>query len=379
MRITIDDTAYGGYGVGRIDGKVFFIDYAIPGDELEIEVYSDKKKFSFGKIVRILKASEKRIAAPCPNFGLCGGCNYLNLNYSHEIDFKKKILSANLQKIASLKEHPVINTVVDERYNYRSHCSIKCDGKSYGFYERASNKIVPFTDSGCHLISENLNKNICALNIYDNPEIKIAEDRQGNFFYENNQVLTENVGGYLFQRGIRTFFQSNKFLRGKMSDLVCSYSELSKKDQFLDICSGCGFLTIPLSEIASNGIGYDIDKNSIHFAQINARENNISNLKFFALAESDINPHRVKSKTVIVDPPRSGITKRGRKTINAINPEIIVYVSCNPATYSRDIIDFIKNGYELKEITLIDMFPCTYHIELMSKLVKAKKNQSGAY
>jgi 23S rRNA (uracil1939-C5)-methyltransferase len=372
MRITIDDIAYGGYGVGRIDGKVFFIDYAIPGDELEIEVYDDKKKFSFGKITGIIKASEKRIAAQCPNFEICGGCNYLNLNYADEIDFKKKILSANLQRIACITEHPVINTIVDERYRYRSHCSIKSDEKSYGFYERASNKIVPFTDSGCHLISENLNKNICALNIHDNTDIKIAEDWQGNFFYEDNQTLTENVGGCFYLRGIRTFFQSNKFLRGKMSDLVCSYSELTNKDQFLDICSGCGFFTIPLSKISSNGIGYDIDKSSINFAQINARENNISNLKFFALAESEINPHRVKSKTVVVDPPRSGLTKRGRKTINAINPEIIVYVSCNPATYSRDIFDFIKNGYELKEITLIDMFPCTFHIELISKLVKSK-------
>jgi len=373
MKITINDIAYGGYGVGRIDGKVIFIDYAVPGDELEVEIYSDKKNYSFAKIVEILQPSKKRVTSPCPNFELCGGCNYLNLNYSDEIEFKKKILSANLQKIAGVTEHPVINTIVDGRYNYRSHCSIKCDGKSYGFYERSSNNIVQFTDAGCLLVSENLINNIASLDIseyYD--ELRIAEDWDGRFFYsdKNNRILTENVCNYFYEREITTFFQSNKFLRNKMSDLVCEYSELTEKDQFLDICSGCGFFTVPLSKTASHGLGYDIDKTAIKFARLNAQKNNCSNLKFFALSESEINPSRVNPKTIVIDPPRSGISKKGRQTINAINPEIIVYVSCNPATYSRDIFDFIKNGYELKEITLIDMFPCTYHIELISKLVK---------
>ncbi|MCL1833306.1 MAG: TRAM domain-containing protein [Leptospirales bacterium] len=377
MKITIDDMAYGGYGVGRIDGKVFFIDYAIPGDELEVEVYSDKKRYSFGKISEILRHSEKRITPLCPNFELCGGCNYLNINYSDEIDFKKRILSDHLQKIASLPEQPFINTIADERFRYRSHCNIKCSGKSYGFYERRSNSIVQFTDTGCLLISENLISNIASMNISDfNGELKIAEDYEGRFFCNDDQILTEYTGSFFYRRGIRTFFQSNKFLREKMIGLVCEYSELTERDQFLDICSGCGFFTIPLAKTASHGFGYDIEKNTIKFAQINARLNNCSNLKFFALSESEINPGRVNPKTVVVDPPRSGLSKKGRRTINAINPEIIVYVSCNPATYSRDIVDFIKNGYELKEITLIDMFPSTYHIELISKLVKVRKNRA---
>ena len=378
MKIDIYDIAYGGYGVGRIDGKVIFVDYAVPGDELEVEIYSDKKNYSFARIIEILQPSKKRVTPPCPNFELCGGCNYLNLNYPDEIEFKKKILSDNLQKIAGLTEPPVINTITDGRYRYRSHCNIKCDGKSYGFYERASNNIVPFADAGCLLVSENLNKNITSLNISGcSGDLKIAEDWDGAFFYDSSRILTEKVGSYFYKRDIKTFFQSNRFLRNQMLDLVCKYSELTGEDQFLDICSGCGFFTIPLSKTASHGIGYDIDKTGIKFARINAQENHCSNLKFFALSESEIDSSRVNPKTVIVDPPRSGISKKGRQTINAINPEIIVYVSCNPATYSRDIFDFMKNGYELKEITLIDMFPCTYHIELISKLVKTTWNLDG--
>lgn len=115
-----------------------------------------------------------------------------------------------------------------------------------------------------------------------------------------------------------------------------------------------------------------IDHTSIKFAIDNSLLNNCNNLKFFPVSESDINPVRINPKTVIVDPPRNGISKKGRWTINSMNPDIIVYVSCNPSTYSRDIVDFLKNGYKLEKLTMIDMFPCTYHIELISKLVKIK-------
>jgi 23S rRNA (uracil1939-C5)-methyltransferase len=376
MRIVIDNIAYGGYGVGRVDGKAVFVDYALPGDELEIEIYDDRKSFSFASYKEIIRPSDKRVASPCPNFGICGGCSYLNLSYSDEIDFKKIILKDQLKRIALIETTPEINVITGGRFHYRSHSSVKCRNDIFGFYGKNSNDIIPFPDSGCMLISQNLIDGI------NNPEIgnlkgemKIAEDWMGNFFYDGDKplMIEEKTGDYYYKRDINSFFQSNKYLRGQMAELVCSYSELSDNDEFADICAGCGFFTIPLSRMALSGTGYDIDKNSIKSAQINASRNKCTNLKFFPLAESEINPARLNPKTVVIDPPRAGISKKGRRTINAINPEIIVYVSCNPSTFSRDITDFFKNGYRLSDITLIDMFPCTHHIEVISRLVKVHR------
>ena len=373
MKIIIENIAYGGYGVGRLYGKAVFVDYAIPGDELEIEIYDDKKNYSFANITRILTPSEKRIESPCPNYGICGGCSYLNISYADEIEFKKIILLDQLKRIAKIELYPEINLVTDERYHYRSHSSIKCDKKNTGFYGRNSNNIIPFPENGCLLLANSLVKGIKSLNINDSgSDMKIAEDWRENFFYDKqtSQIIEEKTGDFYFKRDINSFFQGNKFLRKEMSDLVCSLSGLTGNDEFADICAGCGFFTIPLSGIASKGKGYDIDRSSIHFASENALINNCSNLEFFAISEADINPVRLNSKTVVVDPPRSGISKKGRRTINAINPEIIVYVSCNPSTFSRDLVDFVKNGYVLDDVTLIDMFPCTHHIEVVSRLVK---------
>jgi len=373
MKINIDNIAYGGYGVGRIDGKAVFVDYAIPGDELEIEIYDDRKSYSFAKYSEVLNPSDKRVKSPCPNFGICGGCSYLNVDCQDEIEFKKTILIDQLKRIASIEISFGINIVTDQRYHYRSHSSIKCDGLISGFYGRDSNNIIPFPDTGCLLIAHSLIDGANSLKDKKmHGDIKIAEDWKENFFYDkqNHEIIEEKVGEFYFNRGINNFFQSNKFLRKQMCDLVCSYSELGENDEFTDICAGCGFFTIPLSKKGSHGTGYDIDRGSIESAKKNAALNNCTNLKFFAVPEAEINPVRLHPKTVVVDPPRIGISKRGRRTINAINPEIIVYVSCNPSTYSRDIIDFYKNGYIISELTLIDMFPCTHHIEIVSKLIK---------
>ncbi len=373
MIISIENIAYGGYGVGRIDGKAVFVDYALPGDVLEIEIYDDRKSYSFAKHTGILTPSDKRIVPQCPNFGICGGCSYLNLNYKDELEFKRSILSDQLKRIASIELPYEIKILADERYHYRSHSSIKCDGPVHGFYGRNSNDIVDFPEGGCLLIAQSLIDGINSLNKKDyKGEVKIAEDWNGTFFSDilSDQIIEEKTGEYYYKRNINGFFQSNKYLRKQMSDLVCEYSELTSADEFADVCAGCGFFTIPLSRMASHGTGYDIDRGSIESAKKNALLNKCTNLKFYALPESEINPVRLNPKTVVVDPPRSGISKRGRKTINAINPEIIVYVSCNPSTYARDIIDFYKNGYSIREITLIDMFPCTHHIEIVSKLTK---------
>lgn len=372
MKIIIEDAAYGGYGVGRVDGKVIFVDCAIPGDVLEINILEEKKNYSFAEYFKILKSSEIRKESPCPNFQSCGGCSYLNLDYGDELALKKSILKEQLKRIALLDPVPEINIISDKRYHYRSHSSVKCINSSTGFYKRNTNVIIPFPDSGCLLLSKKLTEGLTYFKSNLSGETKIAEDWNGNFFYDNqdNGMVEEKTGRYIYRRNINSFFQSNKFLREKMSDLVCEYSELTKNDEFADICSGCGFFTIPLSKIALSGTGFDIDKKSIENARNNSTLNNCTNLKFFSLSESEINPSKLNVKTVVIDPPRSGISKKGRRTINAINPEIIVYISCNPSTYARDIADFFKNGYELKEITLIDMFPCTFHIEIVSKLVK---------
>jgi 23S rRNA (uracil1939-C5)-methyltransferase len=144
-----------------------------------------------------------------------------------------------------------------------------------------------------------------------------------------------------------------------MIQQVLRLSGINRKSTFLDICSGCGFFTIPLAEISGYGHGVDVDSCSITYAKKNAKLNNIKNVSFYKLSESDIKPHLYTPDVIIIDPPRSGLSKKGRRTVNAINPPDIIYVSCNPSTFARDLKDFIKNAYKLDKLNFIDMYPST--------------------
>ncbi len=187
---------------------------------------------------------------------------------------------------------------------------------------------------------------------------------------DSSLSVDEKAAGISYKRSINGFFQANMFLRESMLEIVKEYSDLEEKDQFIDIGCGCGFFTLNLAGSCAGGFGFDIDKISLEYAKKNALRNKVKNVQFHRLSAADILPHRISPKTVVVDPPRAGITTKGRKTINAISPDVIVYISCNPSTYARDIKDFLKNGYKLDKITLIDMFPGTHHIEIISKLKK---------
>ena len=411
ITLEIEKNVYGGYGIGYHNEKVVFVTNAIKGDRVEAIITLSKKNHSFAKIKKIITKSEIRETPSCENFDNCGGCSYLNMNYEEELLIKKNIIIDQLTRIGKLKieEIPEIETISENRLNYRSHASIKFkDGKA-GFYRRETNYFIPFTDSGCSLLHPDLNKLLMSNKlIHINMEInkwlnktfsiknplnwncpscdtgilivdsekdnnvKIAMTSENNVIsiLSKNKIVSEKINGITYQRNILNFFQSNRYLRKKMLDKVVEIIKKDDQKTFIDIGSGVGFFTLQLSKYFKKGLGFEIDNESVSWAKKNALANNIKNIKFSAKPSSQIHPTREKSDILIADPPRAGLDKKTRKTIGAISPEQIIYVSCNPSTYSRDIADFIKIGYKLKNLTFIDMFPGTHHIELISSLEK---------
>lgn len=375
--IRIDNIVYGGYGLGRHEGKVIFVDSAIPGDLVRVSIREDHKDYSIAVIEEVLETSPQRIRPECPVADICGGCSYLNVSYETELEYKRMIIKDQLKRMAGLAEEklPAIETISDKRYGYRSHTRFNAEHGVKGFFKKATNQVVQFPVQGCLLLSDELNMKIREVIIDDEKaEIKAASDCELNIHLSRDNKaaeIIESEAGLYFHRDINGFFQANRFLRGTMIQKVLELSGLDKKSTFLDICSGCGFFTLPLAEVSEHGYGFDIDSGSINHAKKNAKINSIKNVKFYNIAESEIRPHLYNPGTVVIDPPRSGLSKRGRKTVNAINPAKIIYVSCNPSTFSRDLKDFMKNGYTLDKLIFIDMFPCTHHIEIISLLVKS--------
>lgn len=370
ITIEMKKPVYGGYTLGFHDGKVILVPGALPGETLRVRIVSVRKDYSTGIIEAIIAGSEHRVVPECVKFGRCGGCSYLNTSYEYELEIKKTVLMDALTRIGGLEPAtiPDIEIIGGERHNYRSHATVRVRDGCAGFFREGSNDLVPFPEGGCLLLAHKINEFLCR-GLENQGEVKIAVDAEGTIVnsLKGESLVTENVSGFVYQRSIGQFFQANLQLRKKMLHRVKLLAELTETDTFMDIGCGVGFFSLYMAGSAAHGTGFDSNRSSIAMARKNARINKIGNLDFAALAASRIHPARSKPRVVVIDPPRAGIDRKARGTIAALAPVRLLYVSCNPATFSRDVKDFIKAGYSLDSLTLIDMFPCTHHIEVISR------------
>ncbi len=378
--ITLEKAIYGGYCLGRHEGKAILVPYGIPGETISASLTDEKKDFSFGSITSVIEESGERLPPGCPHFTECGGCSYLHVPYERELEYKRAIIEDNLGRIAGLTadNRPCIDIVHAGRYNYRSHGTIKAAGGCPGFYRRKSNELVSIRDTGCLLMAEELNAWLKNNNrLPDNSRIALDAFTRVITSFEEDPVIVEHAGGLVFERGIGQFFQANRFLRDRMLEIVREYAGTMKDQTLLDVGCGVGFFTLALAGSSSSCTGIDISGENIRWAIHNARLNRIPDVRFLAIPSSRLNAGRIRPGLIIADPPRAGIDKKSRKTIMGMEPAAIVYVSCNPSTFSRDTRDFIAGDYALERLTLIDMFPCTHHIEIISRFSRTRVNQSS--
>jgi 23S rRNA (uracil1939-C5)-methyltransferase len=371
IQVEFEKAVFGGLFLGRHNGKAVLVPGAVPGETAMVRVVSEKKDYCIGEIDSITDESPLRIRPACPCYGTCGGCSYLHLPYEHELEFKKKILLDSLARIAGMSPESVPEPVViaGDRFHYRSHASVKVQGGLTGFFRRGTNDIVPVPGTGCLLLDRHIND---WMRFHEGPsaDFRIAVDCLNAVIssFDDTPVVREREAGLSFTREIDHFFQANRPLRGVLLEKVLSLALPRGTATFLDIGCGVGFFTLPLARVSKSGNGIDINAGSVRYARVNAEANGITNVAFQTMRSSRLHPGRMSPEILVMDPPRAGIDRHTRKTILAIRPRAIVYVSCNPATFARDIRDFIAGGYTLEELAMADMFPCTQHVEVISLL-----------
>ncbi|TAL39087.1 MAG: class I SAM-dependent RNA methyltransferase [Spirochaetes bacterium] len=376
LDIRIASLVYGGHGLGFPDGRAVFVPGTAPGDLARIRIVAEKKGYAFGEVVELLEASPSRIAPECPNFGRCGGCEYLHLDYDAERAAKQAILTESLARIGKiqLQSIPEIESVSGERFRYRSHAVIKTDLRGQaGFFARHSHDIVPFPEGGCLLLAGSIGPRPPFAAAGHAGEMCVAFGDNGSIIPEREgAVLREHACGIVYERGHRDFFQANRYLREKMLGIVGNYATAVPGDPggFCDAGCGVGFFALHLARAGFSGTGFDSSTRLVRLARRNAALNAIRNVTFDAHGFSSMTGSLRGRKVLVCDPPRAGLDAKARGIVRALLPAGIVYVSCNPAAFARDCADFVSAGYALRALTLIDMFPGTYHIESISLFVR---------
>ena len=419
-QISIESVAFKGYGVARIHGKVVFVPYTATGDKARIEVVEAKKEYSMGRVVEIIEPSPWRVAPPCPYFGKCGGCQWQHIDYLAQGELKKEILRNILQRLGGLKEIPPIGAVLSPKpYDYRIRIQLKVKGKAIGYYQERSHRIVEI--DRCRIshplvnqIIQELRKESAALLRMEGIEINvspeeergvilfhshsydrrtehfmkkfvqshpvlrgIAVSRKSGFDFFGDPVL--NLTIHLSQEGEKrnlklrispgSFSQVHPEQNEALVQTVLQFSEVNKEGRVLDLYAGVGNLTLPLAVGARGVLGVEENKTAIEDARFNAERNGITNCEFIQGRVEDVLKHweREKPDLVILDPPRTGC-KTVLNQVAKLKPKKLVYVSCEPTTFSRDLHLFSESGYQLQGLCLIDMFPQTFHMEVVGLL-----------
>ena len=185
------------------------------------------------------------------------------------------------------------------------------------------------------------------------------------------EIIADRIGDFEFEISANSFFQTNSRGAARLYDTVKEYAGLTGDETVLDLYSGTGTIPILISASCREVVGIEIVESAVADAQMNCRKNGVTNCNFI---QGDIRQclSQIKNRpdVLIIDPPRVGMHKDVVKQVLELGVERIVYVSCNPATLARDV-GMMGESYRLIEVQPVDMFPHTYHIEAVARIVKA--------
>ena len=381
-RVEIIDEDNIGNGISKIDNFVIFINNALKGEILDIEITKINKHYAVGKILNIVKKSNKRIDVVCKYYNSCGGCNFLHTTYENEIENKINYL----EKLFQTKINYLNNS---SNLNYRNKVTLHVDNGVLGYYNDKTHNLCEI--DYCYLLDDKINdkiKEIKKYNLKDITEIMIRcisnkiminittnnenidlKNIECDCFYINNKYvkgekyLIDTIDNIKYSIYPNSFYQVNNEVMKLIYDKAKEYAQ--KDDTLLDLYCGTGTIGIYLKDNFKHITGLEINASSIENAKINLELNNIKNIEYIC---DDAKNIKGKFDAIIVDPPRIGLSNQVIEYLNKSNSKKLVYISCNPNTLKRDINKL--NNYNLEEISSSSMFPRTKHIECVCKLVR---------
>ena len=432
--INIESMAHDGRGVGRgEDGKVVFVDYALPGERVKFVPVMNRKSYLFGSTIEVLEPSEHRIEPKCAVFGECGGCVLQHLDEKIQIQYKQQHLLENFKKIGNVQAQELLPPMTGPHWGYRRRARLgakfvpKKGGMIVGFRERNTSYIQP-TDK-CEVLypevsamfpdlRETLEKTSCndkipqvEISVADNAIVMIVRHLEA-FIQSDLDLLTEfakrNKVQMFLQPGnlksvhplypekpdalfyefkefdIRIEFLPTDFIQvnGGINDQLVSKAiellDIQPDDKVLDLFCGVGNFTLPLARKSNYVIGVEGDQALVNRAIHNKQLNKLDNVDFHFgdLFKEDMTSSshgdwlEQKFDKILLDPPRSGAAEM-IKRVPEFGASKVVYVSCGPATLARDAGVMVnEHGYKLTHVGVIDMFPHTAHVESIAVFEK---------
>ena len=425
--IDIQRIVPGGRGIGFHQGQAVFAPLAVPGDRLEVLHWTDRKGYLEVLESRLVDSPPERVSPPCPYFASCGGCDFQQMSGKQQVAAKQDMLIDALRRVGKVHLEPSqIRLHACESLGYRNRLQLKLvqsgRGLSWGFYKTGSHEVCAV--EACLIASKALwaQLEILRQELAKLPQIAARLDEAEAFWSDDKQCLVtltlrdvprdfnevlskmesakeslashgfsvslidsdgqshllcgpgsvwKTVGGFRYRVSHGAFFQVNDPM---LSELQSTATKGLAGQSALELFSGVGFFTIPLSRNFEQVEVVEGNPFAIADLEENVRENGVENCR---IAGSDLSGALREGRwrvgqfdLLFIDPPRSGLPKTAVEAIAHLSCPNFVYVSCDPATLARDLRIMLSSGYEMVSLDLLDLFPQTHHLETIARLRK---------
>lgn len=390
---TVEKITNGGWGLVRGKEGVVFLSYVLPGEEVEYRIKDKAKGILWGEVTQVTSPSPHRVEPPCPYFGQCGGCVFQHIEFKQQEIIKQNILCDDLKRIGHFhfdESFPMPRVITSPAFGNRARARMKgFDDGRIGFIRKGTTTILPIEK--CLLFPDEINRFIKEWNEQPNPPFfhqmdiflnhstrkpyihlshppKKEKDVLNRFPYvtfswkgnEDAAVSRLNIKDHAYHVSPSVFFQVNPFQWKHMLDVTETFVKPGAPyDTAIDLYCGVGFFIPLLQKYATNVTGVESAPFSVNLAK-----RSFPDAEFYKTpAEKFKFPF---AGLLLVDPPRSGLSKHVMSTIKHKKFPRLVYISCSSATFSRDLKALKEIGYQCKDIAVFDLFPQTAHLETIS-------------
>jgi tRNA/tmRNA/rRNA uracil-C5-methylase (TrmA/RlmC/RlmD family) len=368
--VRVKRAATGG-AVGRLDdGRVVFVRHSLPGELVEVAITDRSRSFARGDAVQVIEASAQRVQAPChyAHPGGCGGCDLQHASESAQLEWKAAVVAEHLRRIAGVtREVSVVGAGVDAGGSRtRLRCAVTPEGRlapafATNWADAAEVELRSIGDGPPF-----------AVVLRESPHGPAHDVRSLDGAPLRDTTRSDVVvDGHRFAVSATSFWQSHQSAPALLIDAVTALADVQPGESAVDLYSGVGLFAVPLAVAvgpqgrvtaveSSAAAAQDARDNAHDLAQLTVRE--------WSVAPRAVNDTVGYRDVVVLDPPRHGLSRGVAPALVRRHPRRIVYVSCDAATFARDLKVFLTGGYTLSDLRVLDLFPMTEHVELVGLL-----------
>lgn len=390
--VEIEKLVYGGDGLGRIDGQVVLVPFVLPNERISVTTARVKNGLMRGSAPKILNPAPERIVPRCEYFGTCGGCHYQHAEYAFQLEQKRQILLETLRRVGGIDYPDEVRIIGGDPWFYRNRVQLHFAKGASGFHMSGSHDLCAIDH--CYISSPKLVEAIKELSkAVSRPEwpafLQSAElftnetDIQlavidstrpvAARFFEwcrtfmpgmTGEPIQYAAAGHSFQISRRSFFQVNRHL---IDALAGEVTEDVNGEEAIDLYAGVGLFSLPLSNRFQRVTAVERGGSAFRDLETNAAPERERLIPVRSSAEEFLSTVETAPDLIVADPPRAGIDRAVTGELLRIKPAQLVLVSCDPATMARDLKKLLAE-YRIERLTLIDLFPQTYHFETVVHL-----------